>query len=66
MLTGGLGVLTRLTDADGWEHWVSEEAMLLGRLTGFYVTLCGWTVAPASLTAPPGRGCWYCAQSKLI
>lgn len=59
-------MLTRLTDADGWEHLVNEEAMLLGRLTGFYVTLCGWTVAPASLTAPPGRMCGYCAESKLV
>lgn len=59
-------MLTRLTDADGWEHWVNEEAMVLGRLTGWYVTLCGWTVAPASLTAPPGRACRYCRESQLV
>jgi len=65
-MSGGLGLLTRLTDAEGWEHWVSDEAMLLGRLTGWYVTLCGWAVPPASLTAPPGRPCLHCARSQLI
>lgn len=66
MLIKGLGTLTGLTDSDGWEHWVTEEAMLLGPLTGFYVTLCGWTVTPASLTVPPGRACQYCVTSNLI
>jgi hypothetical protein len=57
--------LTKLTDIGGWEHLVNDEAMLLGRYTGHYVTLCGWTVDPASLTTPPGQPCPACYKSFL-
>jgi hypothetical protein len=58
-------LLMQLTDVQGWEHIVTEETMQLGRITGMYVTLCGYAVAPASLTAPPGRACSACRASPL-
>lgn len=57
--------LVRLTDVQGIEHSVTDEAMVLGRITGYYVTLCGWTVEGSSLTAPPGRSCRRCLESTL-
>lgn len=56
---------TTLTDVHGWEHLCTEGAMILGRFTGTYVTLCAETVASASLAAPPGRMCPRCARSTL-
>jgi hypothetical protein len=60
-----IDLLVQLTDIRGVEHLITEDAMQLGRILGNYVTLCGETIAPASLTAPPGRVCRVCRDSPL-
>jgi hypothetical protein len=59
-------LLVRVTGVCGWEHVINEAAMQLGRMTGYYVALCGFVVWPASLTAPPGKACRACYVSPLL
>jgi hypothetical protein len=61
-----MGLLTRLTDVQAREHMINEAGMQLGRITGYYVALCGRTTWPASLAAPPGRPCPACWASPLL
>lgn len=58
-------LLYRVTDVQGREHLVSDAAMQLGRITGYYVALCSYVAWPASLASPPGRACPACATSPL-
>ena len=58
--------LLRFTSADGAEHLITESAHTLGRLTGYYVTLCNRALPPASLTVAPNVCCARCARSPLI
>lgn len=55
-----------LTDVNGTDHLVCENASIIGRITGQYVAQCGVTFLPASLTAPPVRRCSGCSGSTLL
>jgi hypothetical protein len=55
-----------LTDVGGTEHYVNENASIIGRITGQYVALCGATFLPASLMAGPARRCSGCSGSSLL
>lgn len=56
----------QFTSADNRQHWIGDDALILGRLSGYYVALCGVPLLPASLTAPPGRWCDHCRYSPLL
>lgn len=58
--------LMRFTSADQVEHLISLDAHVLGRLTGYYVTLCNKELPPASLTVAPLARCTRCQHSPLL
>lgn len=55
-----------VTDALRVEHWVTDEAMTLGKFTGTYVGLCGEVFLAASLAEIPLRRCLDCVESTLL
>lgn len=53
---------TALTgQGDGVEHEIADADLVAGRGSGRYRAVCGVVVAPAALTARPGRPCRACA-----
>lgn len=56
------GWSTPLTgQVDGVEHEIADADLAAGRGSGRYRAVCGVVVAPAALTARPGRPCRACA-----
>lgn len=55
-----------VTDDLHREHWVTDDAMVLGHITGTYVGICGMLFLPASLTVVPNRRCKVCVRSNLL
>ena len=58
--------MTWVTDTFRCEHWVTDEAMTLGKITGRYVGLCSQIFLPASLVEMPQARCGLCLGSLLL
>ncbi|MGH3838297.1 MAG: hypothetical protein ACRDSF_21765 [Pseudonocardiaceae bacterium] len=53
-----------MVDTSGEAHFLTDAAAVAGRRGGGrYLALCGAEVIPASLTAPPERGCRPCRDA---
>ena len=63
---GGNCIVSWVTDVLRREHWVTDDALTLGKIVGTYVGICGQEFLPASLTEPPQGRCVVCVKSHLF
>lgn len=60
VVTAAVPRVITMTDADGRQHYVTDDAAAVGRRSGRYVGVCATVIVAASLTAPDGAACEAC------
>lgn len=62
MTTTVVGVVTMTDARHGARHYLTDDAASAGRGTGRYIAVCGAEILAASISAPDGRACPWCAS----